>query len=73
MLVLSPFQPRDIGQGTDVDCDALMDKAQKQDPKGIVVKDIYKSSGPKARELAHATPADPTKSKKRFPPQIVPH
>jgi hypothetical protein len=50
-----------------------MDKAQKQDPKGIVVKDIYKSSGPKARELAHATPADPTKSKKRFPPQIVPH
>lgn len=57
MLVLSPFQPRDIGQGTDVDCDALMDKAQKQDPKGIVVKDIYKSSGPKAREPAqrHAT------------------
>ena len=52
MLVLSPFQPRDIGQGTDVDCDALMDKAQRHDPQGIVVKDIYKSSGPKAREPA---------------------
>ena len=52
MLVLSPFQPRDIGQGTDADCDALMDKAQRYDPQGIVVKDILKSSGPKAREAA---------------------
>ena len=52
MLVMTPFQPRDLGQGKDVDCDALIANAQKQDPKGIVLKDVYKSSGPKAREPA---------------------
>lgn len=45
MLVLSPFQPRDLGQGKDVDCDALLAKAQKQDPQGVVLKDFYKARG----------------------------
>ena len=47
MLVLSPFQPRDLGQGKDVDCDALIAQVQQQDPQGIVLKDVYKSNGPK--------------------------
>ncbi len=40
LLVTSPFQPRDFGQGEDVDCQALFEKVRKQDPKGIVLKDI---------------------------------
>jgi uncharacterized protein involved in outer membrane biogenesis len=43
MLVLSPFQPRDFGLGKDVDCDALIASVQKQDPRGIVLKDVYKT------------------------------
>jgi uncharacterized protein involved in outer membrane biogenesis len=43
MLVLSPFQPRDFGLGKDADCDALIASVQKQDPQGIVLKDIYKT------------------------------
>jgi AsmA family protein len=44
MLVLSPFQPRDLGLGKDVDCDALIASVQKQDPRGVVLKDVYKAS-----------------------------
>jgi AsmA family protein len=47
MLVLSPLQPRDLGLGKDVDCDTLIASVQKQDPRGVVLKDVYKASGPK--------------------------
>ena len=47
MLVLTPLQPRDLGQGKDVDCDALIAQVQKQDPKGIVLKDLQKPSSEK--------------------------
>jgi len=40
LLVTSPFQPRDFGQGEDVDCQALFSKVRNQDPKGIVFKDV---------------------------------
>jgi AsmA family protein len=43
MLVLSPLQPRDLGLGKDVDCDALIAGVQKQDPRGVVLKDVYKT------------------------------
>jgi AsmA family protein len=42
MLVMTPLQPRDLGQGKDVDCDALIAQVQNQDPKGLVLKDVYK-------------------------------
>lgn len=47
MLVLSPIQPRDLGLGKDVDCDALIAQVQNQDPQRIVLKDIYKPGRPK--------------------------
>ena len=40
MIVLSPFQPRDVGQGKDVDCNALIDNIQNRDPQGIVLRDL---------------------------------
>ena len=43
MLVLSPLQPRDLGLGKDVDCDALIAGVQQKDPRGIVLKDFYKA------------------------------
>jgi uncharacterized protein involved in outer membrane biogenesis len=43
MLVMSPLQPRDFGQGKDVDCNALIATVEKQDPRGVVLRDIYKS------------------------------
>ncbi|HET8562252.1 MAG TPA: AsmA family protein, partial [Candidatus Binatia bacterium] len=43
MLGLSPLQPRDLGLGQDVDCDALIASIQKQDPKGLVLN----KGGPK--------------------------
>jgi AsmA family protein len=43
MLVLSPLQPRDLGLGKDVDCDALIAGVQQKDPRGIVLKDVYKA------------------------------
>lgn len=42
MLVMTPLQPRDFGQGKDADCTALIASVQKQDPQGIVLKDIQK-------------------------------
>ena len=45
MLGLSPFQPRDIWLGKDVDCDSLIDSVQKKDPKGVVLKDIVPLNG----------------------------
>jgi uncharacterized protein involved in outer membrane biogenesis len=45
LLVMTPFQPRDLAQGKDVDCDALLANAQRYDPKGVVLKDVYKARG----------------------------
>ena len=42
MLLTSPIQPRDVGQGKDADCDALIASIQKQDPHGLVLKDVQK-------------------------------
>jgi uncharacterized protein involved in outer membrane biogenesis len=42
MLLTSPIQPRDVGQGKDADCDALIASFQKQDPHGLVLKDVQK-------------------------------
>jgi uncharacterized protein involved in outer membrane biogenesis len=42
MLVSSPIQPRDLGQGNDADCDALIASVQKQDPDGLVLKAVRK-------------------------------
>jgi uncharacterized protein involved in outer membrane biogenesis len=47
MLVLTPVQPRDFGQGKDVDCNDLIAQVQKQDPKGLVLKDLQKPSSEK--------------------------
>jgi len=47
MLVISPLQPRDLGQGKDVDCDALIAQVEKQDPQKIVIKDLKKPNGQK--------------------------
>jgi uncharacterized protein involved in outer membrane biogenesis len=46
LLVSSPIQPRDFGQGKDADCDALVASVQKQDPQGIVLKDVQKPAQP---------------------------
>ena len=43
VLLLAPFQPRDLAQGKDVDCDALLANAQQYDPKGVVLNDVHKS------------------------------
>jgi hypothetical protein len=59
MLVMTPLQPRDLGQGKDVDCDALIAKVQNQDPQGLVLKDVYKAVGgevPVKPEAAEQTP-----------------
>jgi hypothetical protein len=47
MLGFSPLQPRDFWLGKDIDCDALIMGVQKNDPKGVVLKDIYETGGPK--------------------------
>jgi AsmA family protein len=47
MLVMIPLQPRDLGQGKDVDCDALIAQVQNQDPQGLVLKDVQKPSDEK--------------------------
>jgi uncharacterized protein involved in outer membrane biogenesis len=46
LLVTSPVQPRDLGQGNDADCDALIASVQKQDPHGVVLKDVQKPGKP---------------------------
>ena len=40
MLALSPFQPRDLGLGKDVNCDALMADLKQQDTQGVVPKNF---------------------------------
>jgi len=44
LLFLSPFQPRDLGRGSDVDCDKLMAGVQAKDPQGIVAKELSKTA-----------------------------
>ena len=43
LLVSSPLQPRDLAQGTDADCAALIASVQRQQPRGVVSKDGQKS------------------------------
>jgi AsmA family protein len=50
LLVTSPFQPRDFGQGEDVDCAAMFAKLRKQDPQGLVLKDVQKPNPPATTE-----------------------
>jgi uncharacterized protein involved in outer membrane biogenesis len=57
MLVLTPLQPRDLGQGKDVDCDALIAKVQNQDPQGLVLKDVQKAGGAKTAPDDREPPA----------------
>ena len=47
MLVLSPLQPRDLGLGQDVDCNALIASIEKQDPGRVVPKDFDETGGTK--------------------------
>lgn len=57
MLVISPFQPRDLGQGKDIDCDALIAKVEKQDPQRIVLKELQKTNDQRSVQLRrHKTP-----------------
>jgi len=64
MLVLSPLQPRDLGLGQDVDCDALIAHIQKKDPHGVVLKDFHQTGAqevtpdnrPAARQQAGSSP-----------------
>lgn len=44
MLALSPLQPRDLGLGRDVNCDALIAQVQKKDPTGVVPKEFNKTA-----------------------------
>ncbi|HYJ15164.1 MAG TPA: AsmA family protein [Candidatus Limnocylindria bacterium] len=46
LLVTSPVQPRDLWQGKDADCDALIASVHKQDPRGVVLKDVQKPGIP---------------------------
>src|SRR4029078_9175198 len=55
MLVLAPLQPRKLGQGKDVDCNALIAQVQNQDPQGLVLKDVY-GAIPGERDAAEPTP-----------------
>jgi hypothetical protein len=48
MLALSPVQPRDLGLGKDVDCEALIAGIQKRDPRGLILKDFHQTGGTKA-------------------------
>jgi uncharacterized protein involved in outer membrane biogenesis len=49
MLLISPLQPRDLGQGKDVDCNELIQRVEKQDPQKIVLRDVQKDQGRKKR------------------------
>ena len=48
LLGTSPIQPRDFGQGEDVDCDAMFAELRKQDPQGLVLNDVQKPKPPPA-------------------------
>jgi len=46
LLVSSPLQPRDLGQGKDADCDALIASVQKPAPPGVALKDVQTPGKP---------------------------
>jgi AsmA family protein len=52
ILILSPLQPRDLGLGKDVDCDALIAGIQKRDPNRVILKDFDKTKVPEDRASA---------------------
>ena len=64
MLVMTPLQPRDLGQGKDVDCDALIAKVQNQDPQGLVLKDVYKTASGSPSEARDRRTNSETKPEK---------
>jgi len=63
MLVMTPLQPRDLGQGKDVDCDALIAQVQNQDPQGLVLRDVYEATG--GEVPANRGAAEQTQKQKR--------
>jgi AsmA family protein len=48
VLLLTPFQPRDLAQGKNIDCAALLANAHKYDPNGALLKDVYATGKPPA-------------------------
>jgi uncharacterized protein involved in outer membrane biogenesis len=44
LLVTSPLQPRDLGLAKDVNCDALVARAQERDPKGVILRDFEQAA-----------------------------
>jgi uncharacterized protein involved in outer membrane biogenesis len=62
MLALSPFQPRDLWLGKDMDCDALIDGVREKDPQAAAWVDGHKKiDGPK-QAVAHAPARRPPSS-----------
>ena len=59
MIVMSPLQPRDVGQGKDVDCDALIKNIQKKDPQGLVLRDL-RDGAPRATLQSESSPEGKT-------------
>jgi uncharacterized protein involved in outer membrane biogenesis len=59
MLVLSPLQPRDLGLGQDVDCDALIARVQEKDRYAVVPKDFYKMDSDNRASAQHHASATP--------------
>ena len=43
VLVSAVVQPRDLWFGRDIDCETLIAGLQQKDPRGIVLKDVYKA------------------------------
>jgi len=48
MLALSPLQPRDLGLGRDIDCNALFAKVEMKDSAGVVPKNVANAERDKA-------------------------
>jgi hypothetical protein len=46
VLASAVVQPRDLWFGRDIDCDTLIAGLQKQDPHGVVLKDVQKPGEP---------------------------
>jgi uncharacterized protein involved in outer membrane biogenesis len=55
LLVTSPLQPRDLGIAKDVNCEALIARAEKRDPHGVILKDFQTAENKKYSEDQPAT------------------
>jgi hypothetical protein len=69
LLITMPFQPRDLAQGKDIDCNALIAKIQDQDPQGIVLKDVHKSASAKSQSDQDNRAAQQHASRKQREPR----